>query len=412
MKLFMRKIKWLFPGCIYIIMCGLLLASCGGDDGLDDSKEVADMDDDDTKATLDDGYTYRLPVIFHVLYKDAGDLNQHIPASRLQQLISYVNMVYRGGLFGDSKSVGVTFVAAEYDEKGNKLATPGVEYVKWTGTYPIDSSDFMTDNSNTYVSYLWDPNEYVNVMMYNFKGTDDGNTILGISHMPYAIKGDSILGGLETTTAKYISKANLRYPHCVSINSLYAYLDEDGRFWESDRYAATDHKATYINPSDVVVTLAHELGHYLGLHHAFSETMSTGPDGLASVETADGCMDSDYCDDTPSYNRIEYIDNMLYYMQHTSQPKLKDVIVRESCDGPQFLSTNIMDYAYSLGYEITQDQKERMRWVMYYCPMIPGPKRNGANTRSAGQAGNVKLDLHPVTVTCRKTACGNLLMNE
>ena len=140
--------------------------------------------------------------------------------------------------------------------------------------------------------------------------------------------------------------------------------------------------------------------------------MSTGPDGLASVETADGCMDSDYCDDTPSYNRIEYIDNMLYYMQHTSQPKLKDVIVRESCDGPQFLSTNIMDYAYSLGYEITQDQKDRMRWVMYYCPMIPGPKRNGANTRSAGQAGNVKLDLHPVTVTCRKTACGNLLMNE
>ena len=132
-KLLMRLIKRLFLGCIYIIMCALMLSSCGGDDGLGDDKEVVDMDDDDTKATLDDGYTYRLPVIFHVLYKDANDLNQHIPASRLQQLLNYVNMLYRGGLFGDSKTVGVTFVAAEYDEKGNKLATPGVEYVKWTG---------------------------------------------------------------------------------------------------------------------------------------------------------------------------------------------------------------------------------------------------------------------------------------
>ena len=392
-------------------MCGLILSSCGGDDGLGDDKEVVDMDDDDTKATLDDGYTYRLPVIFHVLYKDANDLNQHIPASRLQQLLNYVNMLYRGGLFGDSKTVGVTFVAAEYDEKGNKLTTPGVEYVKWTGNYPINPTAFMTDNSNTYVSYLWDPNEYVNVMMYNFKDTGEGNTILGISHMPYAIKGDSTLAGLETTTAKYISKANLRYPHCVSINSLYAYLDEDGRYWESDRYAAADHKATYINPSDVVVTLAHELGHYLGLHHAFSETMSTESDGSNSIAMTDGCVDSDYCDDTPSYNRMEYVDNMTYYMQHTKQPKLQDVIARESCDGPQFSSTNIMDYAYSLGYEITQDQKDRMRWVMYYSPMIPGPKRNGANTRAAGHGSDVKFDLHPITVTCSKAEGGSRIMS-
>ena len=404
----MRAISRLFLGFIYIIMCGLVLASCGGDDGLGDSSEVIDMDDDNTKAALDDGYTYRLPVIFHVLYNDADNLNQHIPASRLQQLLSYVNMIYRGGIFGDSKTVGVTFVAAEYDEKGNKLSTPGVEYVKWTDSYPINPSDFMSDNSGAYVSYLWDPNEYINVMLYNFQNTADGNTILGISHMPYAIQNDSTLAGLETTTARYISKANLRYPHCVSINSLFAYLDEEGRYCESDRYAAADHKATYINPSDIVVTLAHELGHYLGLHHAFSESMSIDADGSKSITMTDGCLDSDYCDDTPSYNRIEYMDYIGYYMQHTPQPKLQDVIARDPCVGQQFVSTNIMDYAYSLGYEITQDQKDRMRWVMYYCPMIPGPKRNGANTRAAGQTSGIKLDLHPVTVTCSTTVhCDN-----
>ena len=116
-------------------MCALILSSCGGDDGLGDDKEVVDMDDDDTKATLDDGYTYRLPVIFHVLYKDANDLNQHIPASRLQQLLNYVNMLYRGGLFDNSKTIAVSCVAAEYDEKGNKLDTPGEEYVTRRGEH-------------------------------------------------------------------------------------------------------------------------------------------------------------------------------------------------------------------------------------------------------------------------------------
>ena len=86
-------------------MCALILSSCGGDDGIGDAEEGVDMDGDDAAASLDDGYTYRLPVIFHVLYKDAKDLNQHIPASRLQQLLNYVNMLYRGGLFGDSKTV-------------------------------------------------------------------------------------------------------------------------------------------------------------------------------------------------------------------------------------------------------------------------------------------------------------------
>ena len=70
-----------------------------------------------------------------------------------------------------------------------------------------------------------------------------------------------------------------------------------------------------------------------------------------------------------------------------------------------------MDYAYSLGYEITQDQKDRMRWVMYYCPMIPGPKRNGANTRAAGHGSDVKLDLHPITVTCSKAEGGSRIMS-
>lgn len=51
-----------------------------------------------------------------------------------------------------------------------------------------------------------------------------------------------------------VDYTNIPYPHCVSINNDYIY----------------DHDA-YYSSSDIVATLTHELGHYLGLRHAFSE---------------------------------------------------------------------------------------------------------------------------------------------
>ena len=381
-----------------MVFASFMFAACGGDDGQEKEapKTVEDQDEDDTKATLDDTYEYKLPVIFHVLYKDASDVSQHIPSARLQQLLSYVNMIYRGGMFGQSENVNVRFVAAAYDEKGNKLDTPGVEYVKWNGDYPISATAFMSDNSGKYVSYLWDPNEYINVMMYNFSSPSSGDLLLGISHMPYAVKGDDALAGLSVSSVKYIQKRNLSYPHCVSINSLYANANADGGYYESDRYADAAHNATYISPYDVVVTLAHELGHYLGLFHTFSEQTATTASTVSALAASDDCLDTDYCDDTPSYNRGEYQEYVEYYMQHTATPKLEDVLLRKPCEGEDFQSVNIMDYSYSLGYQITPQQKERLRWVMYYSPMIPGPKKNGANTRGTGGHAEGKLDLHPV----------------
>ena len=35
---------------------------------------------------------------------------------------------------------------------------------------------------------------------------------------------------------------------------------------------------------------------------------------------------------------------------------------------------------------------------MYYSPLIPGPKKNGANTRAAGYEAEGKLDLKPVII--------------
>ena len=396
-----KRIKTIIYALWVLIACCVVTA-CGGDDGVSEGgkQQVEDQDEDDTKATLDENYEYKLPVIFHVIYKDANDASQYIPSARLQQLLTYVNMIYSGGLFGESENVNVKFVAATYDEKGNKLDTPGVEYVKWNGAYPISPLKFMGDNSGKYVSYLWDPNEYINVMMYNFAdgGDSDEGTVLGISHMPYTIVGSTALEGLETTKAKNIQKRQLKYPHCVSINSLYANKNGNGGYYESDRYANSNHEATYISPFDVVVTLSHELGHYLGLFHAFSEHKVENADGTTTTDTSEGCYDTDYCDDTPSYNRTEYMEYIEYYMKSHSTPRLQDVLLRTPCEGDNYLSANIMDYSYTLGYKISAQQKARIRNVMYYSPLIPGPKKNGANTRAAGYEAEGKLDLKPIVI--------------
>ena len=362
----------------------LLMASCGGDDGLGPATatDVADQDQDETKSPVDDNYEYQLPVIFHVLYQDKDDATQYIPAPRLRSLLQYVNEIYRGGIYGKSANMGLRFVLAERDENGRALPTPGVEYVRYTGEYPIDEEAFMSDRANT--KYMWDPNEYINVMMYHFKSGGDGE-VLGLSHMPLTIKADHQLEGLQTVDRKYISKRQLGNILCSSINSVYAGRSTDGGYFQSNRYTDGQHRTMTLVPTDIVVTLAHELGHYLGLFHIFTENV--GRDAKGEIfNVVDSCADTDHCKDTPSYNRKEYNNFLRDYMLTTPHQKMDAnyLIGRHACDGSKFLSANVMDYSFTMGYKFSADQKARVRHVLYYSPLIPGPKLNGANKRTRG----------------------------
>ena len=88
-------------------------------------------------------------------------------------------------------------------------------------------------------------------MVYPF--TD--SQILGISTFPYSLK-NFFLEGTQQVSASWITLENLSFPYCISINSSYIYEQ------------STDER---INQNDAAITLAHELGHYLGLRHVFSE---------------------------------------------------------------------------------------------------------------------------------------------
>ena len=131
---------------------------------------------------------------------------------------------------------------------------------------------------------------------------------------------------------------------------------------------------------DANITLAHELGHYLGLLHVFAEP---------AEGNTDPCPDTDYCTDTPTYNRTAYLADLTAYINSAQDGSvsLRRLTERTDAAGNSFSATNLMDYSFTYGFQFTAQQKARMRRVLYNSPLIPGPKqRLRAASRAATSA--------------------------
>ena len=287
---------------------------------------------------------YRLPVVFHVLYKSATSKQQNVVKGHLATLIDGVNAIYANC----GEELGLEFVMAAHDPEGNLLEEAGVDRQK-INEASLNSSYFMGygRDPKKYCQYMWDPNRYINIFVYTFE--DKG--ILGISHFPYVIKPHALEG--LTELEQDADWGELPWPQCVSINNEYIYSHE-----------------AYYTMTDVVNTLAHELGHFLGLRHAFSEDPET--------YDRDICLDSDFCTDTPTYNKAAYDKLLQAYMSSGGSIDSKEkelLLMREDCEtGEEFRSTNIMDYAYTESNRFTPQQAARIRYVLEHSPYIPGPK--------------------------------------
>lgn len=399
----MKLYNWIF---LVILLLGF--SSCKDDEYFYSNNE---QDRDNDEITGDD-YIYHIPVIFHVIYQDQnaidkdGNKSQYIPYTRLKAILDNVNDLYSGKIYNfggenseNSENIHVQFELALCDEFGKKLSTPGVEYIKYSGSYPIDCNQFMNQKKGKN-KYIWDPNEYINVMVYNFKTEDESaTTTLGISNMPFKAGGYPDIEGLSDAKRANMSKDQLSFEYCVSINSLY--INQESSFFTDPKHGKDGF--TYY-PSDVNITLAHELGHYLGLHHVFAEEESD----KGSVP-ANNCNDTDFCEDTKSYNKVAYskwLEDFWKEHQDKTDVKLKDLIKRSNDQGDEWDSDNLMDYAYSLSYRFTPDQAYRMRQVLYYSPLMPGPKKNRSTTDTRSSDNDEPIDL-PIRLAVRQVASGS-----
>lgn len=387
-----------------ILLMSIGLYSCKDSEGtISDSPISENGQDRDSDVITGDDYTYHLPVIFHVLYKDATNKSQYIAHSRFKELLGNVNELYQGDVYNNnldtiaSENIHVIFELAEKNEDGKKLGTPGVEYIKISDD-SIDCNKFM--HNKEYAKYVWNPNDYINVMVYCFKQTDAESTTLGISNLPYAVAGYPAIEGL-TDGKNYPLNKPSGFPYCISLNAIY--VDQK---YEGTRYTTDKHNKNYVyNSADPNATLAHELGHYLGLFHAFTELDEE--EGTKTAEV-DSCKDTDYCSDTPSYNRDAYLSWLTKFIKDAQAEKpdtqfvLKQLVKRSNNKEEEWQADNMMDYSICYNIRFTAQQANRMRQVLYYSPLIPGPKKARPSTRAWTEMPTEENDL-PIVLAKERT---------
>lgn len=324
---FMRKFYLLV-----FLAIPILLAGCKKDDkgGVDPSSPNVNLDP--------------MPVVFHVLYENPSSGMQSPNASVFINRIDSLNRFFAAALNGQSASakVDVAFKLADKAPDGTPLAEPGIHRVQYSGANNLDPSIFLDGNpaSSKNAQIYWDANKYINIWVFGFQPSEPGFITTGIAYLAYATTMHPLAGlSGSDVNAKgevyFFQKPTLM--HGIALNN------------------------KVLNTEEGVLTLIHEMGHYLGLFHAFSEP-NAGNQYDACRNTNDAS--DDYCGDTPKYDRVTYGEEY---------PMLAEVqrYYRRSCAGQVFRSTNVMDYFYSDRVNFTPEQRARMEHVLAYSPLIP-----------------------------------------
>ncbi len=333
---------------------------------------------------------YRLPVIIHILYKDASDKKQNPPAKLFADALEEVNELYREKL-----NINVEFVLAKKSPDGTKLKEAGIHRIRWESN-KLNPFDVVHGNDKQkYRDLLWDFNKYINIFVYSFNGekhNDENATpvdqILGLAQMPFMPETDPLEGLSTIKGLNHISLKQMPYPHSVSINA--NHLEYESPLKKYTRFAVGEAvKHLDQRQNKLSSTLAHELGHYLGLFHVFSEGDH-------------GCTDTDYCSDTESYDKTIYLQSFVKplerFLNTNNELYFYKLFERSNCQGKTFVSRNIMDYSYTYLNEFTPEQRKRMRHVLYYGLTTPGVKKRKVHT--TGRA--IQADeLRPQIVVCR-----------
>ena len=291
-----------------------------------------------------DTYDYHLPVVFHVMYHNKSDKKQNPDKSQFTKILDAVNKLYA------ANNMHIVFEMAKYNDEGEELEEPGIIRKK-VDFKEYDPHEFLKDED--YAEDVQNLKKFINIFVFCFAQSSDESTTLGLTTLPIVPTAYPLEHLVDTDAAN--EYAYLTTPYGVCINN--EAIDE----WQDEKT---------VNPIYIVATVAHEIGHYIGLLHTFSE-----------IE----CEEDDGCEDTPisDYNNyIEYITDYIAKQQAAGKKiTIEEVAKRTDCKtGEEFIADNILDYAYTIGDVFTADQKKRTRHVLKYGALTPGPKLIDYNT--------------------------------
>jgi Secretion system C-terminal sorting domain/Pregnancy-associated plasma protein-A len=267
-----------------------------------------------------------IPVVVHVIHNgDNIGSNENIATAQVLSQITVLNQDFRklAGTPGDNdEAVGadveIEFCLAKTDPNGNP--TNGIDRVNMgvASWNTLEQIDILLKPQT-----IWDAEQYFNIWVINFGGTEE--LTLGYAQFPHtnAIQGMGAQTGTEYTDGVVIG---------------YRY------FGSSDIYP----QGIYDAPYDKGRTTTHEVGHAFGLRHIW------GDGGLQMWGITD-CDATDYCDDTPfaAWDNFECPGNI------------------DSCPAKPGLdmTNNYMDYTNDVCMNtFTQDQKLRILTVMDFAP--------------------------------------------
>jgi hypothetical protein len=270
---------------------------------------------------------YEMPIIFHVFSN-----GPKITPSQMDDQIMKSNFAFGNSLRSsfrrnlNSVNSYFRFRLADKDPDGMPLSTVGYHVIDVPQNFSLESVDYDLVKFNS----IWDPNRYINVFVESI------GFAAGYAYLPDI--PDNSIPGLFVNTEQVFD-----FPYSITLDFNFAVRDN--------------------NPNPY--TLAHELGHFLGLYHTF-----------------DNCEVGDYCDDTPPHllqgSPIERFSNN-----------------KSTCDGKSFISTNIMDYLREVDH-FTFDQRERMRAVYDIALFFPRVENQQASRISPMKKGELNPNVKPI----------------
>jgi len=192
-------------------------------------------------AKMEEGTTYTIPVVVHVVYKTAA---QNISNAQIQSQINVINDDFRrmnsdaNNTWSQAADTEIEFCLATQDPNGNP--TSGITRTSTTKTSFTD--DDKVKKSNQGGKNPWDTQKYLNIWVCNIGG------FLGYAQFP---------GGPAATDGVVVD----------------------------DNYFGTVGTATA--PFDKGRTLTHEIGHYLNLYHIWGDGACGQDDNVADTPNSD-----------------------------------------------------------------------------------------------------------------------------